>query len=567
MGNEVSNKNRMYFWFPLLLICALGIIVYSNTLHVPFYLDDVFGISKNPVIKDLHNFAEPSILLSNRVVGMFTFALNYAVHGSDVTGYHVVNILIHICNAFLVYWLVLLTFQTPFIVRSPLPVRPADVKNHDGATNLSALPVPNLIALCSALFFIAHPVQTQAVTYTIQRFTSLAAFFMLLSLVSYIMARSAAVTSRRIAFTVLSFISTVLAMKTKEIAFTLPVLIICYDLLFFRGGLKTRAAWFIPLLLTMLIIPLSLTGLTGTSLELVTRASEASRVETDLSRIDYILTQFRVIVTYIRLLLLPVNQMLDYDYPIYHTFRDPAVSGSFLYLLSLIGLAGYGIIVSRTRYRFLRLIAFGILWFFIALSVESSFIPIIDVIFEHRVYLPSVGFLIALNTALVGGIEALFGNTRRSVQATRAVLVLLASGIVIFSIATFQRNNLWGDSLAFWEDALGKSPNKGRVYSCLGNAWMDRGRTDKAIENFTKAVALQPEYVYGRINLGFAYFSLRLYDDAIVQYEEVLRLNPNNAETHLNLSIAYRKKGWNDKAEKHRTLAKEANKDIFNFRQ
>ena len=164
----------------LLLIIIVGFIAYSNTFHAPFYFDDEFGISGNPLIKDLRFFLAPSDAkeytqfgrydaLKMRYVGFLTFAMNYKLHGLDVTGYHIFNISVHIINALLVYLLVILTFRTPFF-----------------QTPNSKLPTHSYLPLFSALLFVCHPIQTQAVTYISQRFASLAAMFFLLSLVMYI---------------------------------------------------------------------------------------------------------------------------------------------------------------------------------------------------------------------------------------------------------------------------------------------------------------------------------------------------------------------------------------------
>ena len=150
--------------FYLVLIALLGLVAYSNTFDVPFQWDEKEFIVNNPVVKDLSHFRNPfktdSPHLKNRYIGYLTFALNYRLHGLDVKGYHVVNIAIHFLNALLVYFLVLLTFRTPFLN----PPSPPFAKG--GRLN------GNLIALFSALLFVSHPVQTEAVTYIFQRLAS-----------------------------------------------------------------------------------------------------------------------------------------------------------------------------------------------------------------------------------------------------------------------------------------------------------------------------------------------------------------------------------------------------------
>ncbi|MBI4837893.1 MAG: hypothetical protein HY806_01860 [Nitrospirae bacterium] len=359
--------------FHILLIVIIGLISYSNTFNVPFYLDDVPNIAENPIIKNFQYFTDPSNAkglplytgFKMRFIGYLTFALNYKLHDLDVTGYHIFNISVHIINALLIYWLILLTFQTPWFSviarrettkQSPLPeIAPAENRHrNDSRVLFQPSPLilhPSLIAFFSALIFVSHPIQTQAVTYTVQRFTSLATMFYLISLVMYIKSRlrwtiKATVEAKAevnifstLTFYFLSLLSAVLAMKTKEIAFTLPVTIAIYEFMFFNGKIKKKVLYLIPLLLTLFIIPLNIVDLSKNIGNLMDKISDATKVQiVSMTRWDYLFTQFRVIVTYIRLLFLPINQNLDYDYPIYYSLLNPDVFLSFLFLLLAHGL-------------------------------------------------------------------------------------------------------------------------------------------------------------------------------------------------------------------------------------
>jgi hypothetical protein len=288
---------------------------------------------------------------------------------------------------------VLLSFKTPYLKGSKI--------SHYAAS----------LSLASGLIFVAHPIQTQAVTYIVQRFTSLATLFYLLSLVLFIKARLYNLEEKRfyapshLGYYVGSLLAAFLAMKTKEMTITLPAIILLYEFCFFSPSLKEltkKLPYLTPLLLTFFIIPFSSYGLTlfgisgGTFIgiaEVGDIIGAATQETTAISRTDYLFTQFNVIVTYIRLLFFPVNQNLDYDYPISHTLFEFPTLFSLLFLISIV-------IFGVWMFKKSRLISFGIFWFFITLSVESSIIPIRDVIFEHRVYLPSVGFVIFLTTAI-----------------------------------------------------------------------------------------------------------------------------------------------------------------------
>jgi protein O-mannosyl-transferase len=521
-------------WTVLLLLSLLAILIYSDAFSASFHFDDYFFIVDNPLIK---NFS--SLLLSGtRYMGFLSFALNYHFGRLNVFGYHLVNLLIHIGNGFLVYTLIFTLFKTPRMQSSPL-----DPNRTFG------------IAIATALLFVVHPIQTEAVTYISQRFASLATLFYLLTVVLYLKWRLTSSESKgRHLWYAGAWVSTVLAMKTKEITFTLPFMLLLVEAVFFEPLTRKRWAALIPFLLTLPIIPLSHypQGF-GEGEEIFARETNS------ISRWDYLLTQFRVIVTYLRLLIFPVHQNLDYDYPIAHTLLDPPVFFSFLFLLSLFVFSLYLLFVSprashpsRFTIAASRLTAFGILWFFLTLSIESSIIPIRDVIFEHRLYLPSVGFLLAGSVAVLGLLDR-----RRGMQA-----IAICALVAVFSVATYQRNLVWRNDLTLWSDVVQKSPNKARGYSNLGKAYLDQKKWKVAIAYSRTSVSLDPNYAEPYNNLGIAYENLGRLDEAVQEYKMALRLKPDYAEAHNNLGKAYEDQRRPDEAIREYEAATTLNPDL-----
>jgi tetratricopeptide (TPR) repeat protein len=559
--------------FHLLLIIVLSILVYANTFNVPFLFDDNPNIVENPIVMDLKYFTQPSEAeflsgtfqyneFMKRFIGYLSFALNYKAHGLDVRGYHVVNLLIHVINGILLYSLVVLSFRTPWL-------RDSSIMNNS-----------RLVALFSALLFVSHPVQTQAVTYIVQRLASLATMFYLMSLVLYVgwRLRTEARSSesgvwKKYAFFILSLVSAVLAMKTKEIAFTLPLVITLYEFLFFTGKVKMRLLRLMPFLLTMLIIPLTFVGLysdidkpVG---EMMTDADEFTTIQ-EISRTDYLLTEQRVLVTYLRLLVFPVGQSFDYKYPIYHSFLNPPVCLSFLLLLFIFCLGLYFFFRSRVTenspefgvwssdmhsslidHRSLRLIAFGILWFFLTASVESSIIPL-HVIYEHRVYLPSVGVCIAVSTAL-------YFLLRRG--KGKIALLVMAMVVITFSAATYARNGIWRNEISLWEDVVKKYPLNVRAYSNLSDAYYEKGMLDDAVRNYVKAIELAPDVPQAHNNLALVYLEKGMAEKAIEHYKEALRLDPENPLRHSRIANAYMEMEMADKALEHFEITVRLNPD------
>ncbi|MBI5099762.1 MAG: tetratricopeptide repeat protein [Nitrospirae bacterium] len=616
--------------FSLFLIVLVGLIAYSNTFNFPFVFDDDANIVDNPLIKKLDNFILPPGGYKGyfpRAVGFFSFALNYYFGGLKVTGYHIVNLIIHIANAILVYFLVILTFKTPYFrsqqsaisdqqSENP-PIPPLTKGGKEGFVTNHESRITVFIALFSALLFVSHPVQTQAVTYIVQRLTSLATMFYLLSIVMYIKARlitqrsavsdQQSVDSRQqlgeesreyavsrkqssasycllptACYFFLSLVSAILAMLTKEMSFTLPIVIILYEFTFFRSSLKKKLLFLLPLLLTLIIIPSGIMGIDKPLGEILSDLSERIRVQTEMSRWDYLLTQFRVIVTYMRLLFLPINQNLDYDYPAYHSLFTLPVFLSFLLLLSILGIAVYLMFKTRAiSYQmsainnnppaayslplnpYFRLAAFGILWFFITLSVESSIIPIVDVIFEHRVYLPSAGAFIAISTVVFIIIERLKVRWRQIGKATVSLFSLI---VIVLATATYARNAVWKDKITLWEDVVSKSPKNARANNNLGASYYEKSMPDRAIEYLSIALHLKPDYVDAYNNLGISYYEKGLKDLAKQQFISALGFAPDDAGAFNNLSIVYASEGLYDQAIEYAQRALKLNPDYAEAR-
>ncbi|HDK41675.1 MAG TPA: tetratricopeptide repeat protein [Nitrospirae bacterium] len=497
----------------LLGIILLGIILYWGVLDAPFVFDDHHTIVENETIKNLP--AALGQIRSNRYLTLVTFSLNYAAAGLNPWSYHLTNNMIHLINALLVYLFVTLIFKTPVMK----------------GTRLSK----GFIAFSASLIFIAHPVQTQAVTYITQRFALMATLFYILSIVFFIKARLEIIerrsfaSRRHLTYYLLCIFSSVLAMKSKEIAITLPIMIILFEGLFIRAkDTRTRKfIYFLPIFLTILVIPLSLLDLKKPVTGIVSDVGLITMVGEDtLSRVHYLFTEFRVIVTYLRLLVLPVNQNLYYDYPVYKTLLAPGV------LLSLLLLTG--LVVSAV---FLRkrapLAAFGVFWFFITLSVESSIIPIRHVIFEHRLYLPSVGFFIA---------AAAVTDQLLPRKALKTLLIALI--IVLLSFATYSRNNLWKDPVALWKDTVDKSPLSADPHNALGAVYMEAGLFKDAISEFEKALELKPDSATALYNLGNIYLESGLTDKAVENYLKALDHKSHHAaQIHNGLGLAYKAGG------------------------
>jgi tetratricopeptide (TPR) repeat protein len=467
----------------VLLFGTIGFVLYRDViLNGPFLFDDFEYILGNPMIKSLAYFTN---IADPRYLGYFSFAVNYGLDGEDPFGFHLVNVTIHVMNALLVFgvWKTVLNLLSSGDDRTP--------GGHSA------------VAFFAALIFLVHPIETQAVSYITQRFTSLSALFYLLSVLLYLHARvrlekGSGERKRGYAIYILSVVFAVFAMKTKEIAFTIPFMVAILEFLLFEKSQygKRRFYFLIPFAAMLIIIPLSLFGpewglsARGSGIDEATRRDKLY----DLSRrspYEYLVTQFRVIVTYIRLLVFPVRQLAVYDYPASHSLFEPRVLLSLAFLLGIAGAARHSWRKARKAdFReapYYRLLSIGILWFFVTISVESSVIPIKDIIFEHRLYLPSAGFF----ASCAGLFMLIAARFRHFVSGRAAAAVGAVSVIAALSVATYTRNAVWTDEVGFWNDVVQKT-GKAIGYNNRGNAYLKKGEYALALRDLDRTIGFFP---------------------------------------------------------------------------
>jgi len=507
-------------WLSVILLCAIGIFIYSNSFDCAFQFDDESYIVSNAAIKNIHNIENiwNALRQHTRFVAFYTFALNYHFHQLQVFGYHVVNLAIHILGSILVWWMVHLIFRTPRMKRERL------TQHKQG------------IALLTSLLFLTHPIQTQAVTYISQRFTSLAAFFYLLTVCIYLKGRMASrpktfLKSRYFAGLVLTI---VLGMFTKEITITLPFALILIELCFFqslsqrlpKNNLSLRhlfgsGRWiyFLCALGVLCIIP-TLFRFKFHGIFIAEHISHSHDGDI-MTWPTYVMSQFRVLMTYFKLLIFPIGQSLDYDFRLSQSFFETKTFLSFLVLVSIL-------ITAVKLFSRHILLAFGILWFFLTISVET-FVPIRNIIFEHRVYLPSVGFCLVLSV----GIFYFLNQPRKRIAASLVIILVL-------SYLTFQRNKVWKDDIVFWQDVISKVPNKARPFLNLGIGYLKHGQYDKAIEAYARALALNPDDPRTYNNRGLVYKAIGRYDLALDDYNQALVLDPKYVKAYSNRGLLFK---------------------------
>jgi Flp pilus assembly protein TadD len=495
------------FETPLLVLLAIAVIfIYAETLSGPFIFDDRNNIRENPHIR-ISQITWSSLTSAavdspshHRPVANISFALNYYIHGYNVVGFHAVNIIIHIITGILLYFLVQTTFRTP-----ALQSRYARYK---------------WISFFSAAIWLFHPLQTQSVSYIVQRMNSLAAMFYILSFLCYAQLRVH--PQRRLKWALLSgcILAGMLALGTKENAATLPLFLLLYEWYFFRNlslkWLKEHLALFAGLLLLMAIVALVFLGIDP--LDKIW-AGYAFRNFTPAQRL---LTEMRVVIFYISLFFWPHPSRLnlDHDFALSHSLTDPITT--LFSMLAIVVLLVLAVITAKNQ----RLISFGILWFLGNLVIESSIFSL-EIIFEHRLYLPSM--MCSLVVVLL---------VYRWARPAWLKPLILCTLTIVAALWTYERNEVWGDRIAIWQDCIKKSPHKARPYNNLGVALADDGQYAKAIEQYHKALQINPYYPNAYANLGFALAKQGKVEQSITQFLKALELKPGDYETLSNLGVA-----------------------------
>ena len=235
-----------------------------------------------------------------------------------------------------------------------------------------------------------------------------------------------------------------------------------------------------------------------------------------------------------------MGQTLLKDFPVSRSFFEIKVVLSFLFLLGIFCFGVYLFMRSRTKNTGLRLVAFGIFWFFITHAVESSIIPLLT-FQEYRMYLPSVGVFLAFSA----GIFLMFKTLRNSKAIALSVIITFTCTL---SVVTYARNTVWRDKISLWEDVVKKFPASIKANYNLGLAYQEKGLNDKAVSSYETIIRLNPNHAGAYNDLGVIYGKKGRLEEAFKKIHAALVLNPDFAEAHTNLGVIYDKLGHFEEA-------------------
>ncbi|MFH1350397.1 MAG: tetratricopeptide repeat protein [Pseudomonadota bacterium] len=543
--HPLSDCRKNTFAFITLSIIIFSI--YSNSYDTSWHFDDEHNILDRKVIhlKELRwSEIKNSLFWGSKLyrpVSCLSLALNYYFGQDDVFGYHVINSLIHLISAFFLFLFIRHTLNLP------------DLRQRYGENAYD-------IALLASVFWASNPVQTQAVTYIVQRMASMAGMFYIMAMYFYIKARSNSQSSFQIILYILCAVASILSFGSKENTITLPMTLILCEILLLRGA--PLREWFLQKRKPFLIAVIFALTITLIYLYFVQHGNLFSfmggyeRRTFDLK--ERLLTEPRIILFYITLLLYPVPSRLslNHDIALSHSLLDP-LSTTFAILLISCILIGAGII-SKKR----PLIAFSIFFFFLNHLVESTFIPL-ELIFEHRNYIPSMLLFVLIAVLFIRALTpSFFGKTMHWIIISFIILLLVGQGH-----STYIRNFIWKTDESLWLDCIEKYPALWRPHHNLARYYEKNDRLEEAIAVYLATLTKKKshnlnEEVVTYNNLGVTYQRLEKEDKAFLYYQEAEKIHPFYAPTHMNKGVLLMEKGLTDEAEVALTKAIQYDKNL-----
>ena len=537
ISHEAGHARSFSPWGTLLasaLIALAGLAVYANSFSVPFIYDDVLSITENPSIRHLwpvaHVLSPPRHggPITGRPLLNLSFAIDFAIHGEHVWGYHAVNLAIHIINGLLLFGILRRTFLLPTL----------EGRFGNAATGL---------ALAAALLWTVHPLQTESVTYISQRAESLASLFYLLVLYGTI--RGA--TSRRATlWYTLAVGACWLGMASKEIVATVPLIVFLYDRAFLTGSwrqaLRRRYGLYLALTAAWLLLAGLMVFLGG--------RGGAAGFGYGMTSWEYARTQCNVVLHYVRLSFWPSGLCLGFDDWTAQTWQE--ILPGAVFVVTLVATVACAL-VHWPKTSFLGA------FFLVVLAPSSSIIPLhLQTMAEHRMYLPLASVVTSL---VVGG--HLIGQrlVQRGWLGGRMGLATGVGGVIlaalVLGLLTLRRNEVYRSELSIWQDTLAKTPGHAQSYQYVGIALSRLGQMQEAIESYRKSLQIRPDYFDAHTNYGTVLMDMGHVKEATEHYQRALQLRPESYLAHTNLGRVLASSGRYREAIEHYQHSLQLNPD------
>lgn len=502
----------------LIIIIAISFCVYSNALENGFVYDDSFTIVENHFIKDLENIPDLfnsnyfkwSAELSYRPLVTFSYFIDYSIWRLNPLGYHLSNIFIHIINCLLIYLFIQIVSRN------------------------------RIVSFLTSIIFAVHPVLTETVNGISYREDLIASMFFLASFILYFKSNQferlkpiKRFENKRNINQLLIYLSSLLCyflgLMSKEIAITLPILIIIADILSRLDGLsRLNSLSRIVNKILRNYLGFILIGGGYIFLRFVIFKNVNENLDSaQNSMTANLLIMPSVIASYIKLLITPVFLSADhYVFGSSSVHIIPLVLSIVLLILIILFL------VKIQKYS--RLMLFSVIWFFVSLLPVCNFIPIVNVMAERYLYIPAIGFCLTL-ALILNGVITIQSNYFKPDFLRMSAAICIIIIISIYSLLTISRNMDWKDNYTLWSSALIHSSDSPRVRNMLGNVYKEKGLILKAEQEFNKAVKLNPYFSPPYVNLSSLYKGAGNFKEAYRIINLAIEINPNSGEAYANL--------------------------------
>jgi tetratricopeptide (TPR) repeat protein len=516
--------------FSVIVLFVLVLSIYSNSFDCSWHFDDEPNITDNPNLhpKEItwQNLKRAIFSGRNnptmpyRPVACLTLALNHYVGGLNVFGYHLVNAIIHLITAIFLFLFIYRTLNLPSL-RTKYALQ------------------SYFIALLATILWAINPVQTQAVTYIVQRMASMAGMFYIMSMYFYLRARTIDTKPKKIILFTVCFISFLMAFGSKENAAMLPLIIFLYEILFFQQITKEgfRKYGWLFLIIVGAILVLGFAYIYGKRGNVFSFLDGYENRPFTLAQ--RLLTEPRILIFYITLLLYPVPNRLSIAHSVHLSMSlfDPIWTS--LSILFILGAIGYSVYLAKRQ----PLFSFCIIFFFLNHVIESTIFPL-ELVFEHRNYIPSMLFFLPIAIGFASLLK-LYEKKKAMKSIISAFIVLLLIGL---GHGTFIRNSVWKNDKTLWTDAVQKTPNHFRPHHNLGTYYQNHRNNKMAILEYQTALEKPPsdrldESFVTYYNLGKIYNDLKDYEKALSYYHKALSINPQYPPIYNNIAGIFDRQG------------------------
>ena len=498
---QKSRKSSIIIVFVLIFF---NFIIYFNAINSEFVGDDIELLKDNHYIRDVNNiktlltqedsFAAASTGYYRPIISL-SYLLDYQIYGGEPYGYRLTNIALStLCSIMLFFLIVLITGD-------------------------------RLLALVTSIIFSAQAVHYEAVSFIAGRNNVFCTLFILLSIYFYVKN----VKQHRLSSFFYSMLFLFLGAASKEFAFLVPLIFILYDYSYdtdfsVTKNIKKYAAGFMTVALFLAIKSLVISS-SGSAMTL--------EMETLYQRV---ITTLPIMVSYLRMQVVPYGLTLFYDLPLKVSLFDPTVLFSMMFLIAI----SYAVFLYKNKMRALFFFFFTYVILLIPIANVIS-IPAPTLMANRWIYPASFAFAFVLAQLLI-----LLFKKRRT--ALVVVSILITAELSFFMI---KANRVLSNEMSLYTDILEKAPGSFIAVRKLGNVYARQGDYDEAAKYYLQAVELKPDFFMNYHNLGYVYASKKDFNEALKYYKKAYKLNPKYLYTLLNLASTYRTLGDLDESNRY----------------